>query len=76
MKMMNKLKKYTPRINAVKVVTGTGLMSLAISANAALPDDVKNAISAAKADGLEAGWLVVSVIAALFVISIVKRLLR
>ena len=36
MKMMNKLKKYTPRINAVKVVTGTGLMSLAISANAAL----------------------------------------
>lgn len=54
---MNKLKKYTPRINAVKVATGTGLMSLAISANAALPDDVKNAISAAKADGLEAGWL-------------------
>ena len=75
MKMMNKLKKYTPRINAVKVATGTGLMSLAIS-NAALPDDVKNAISAAKADGLEAGWLVVSVIAALFVMSIVKRLLR
>ena len=36
----------------------------------------KNAISAAKADGLEAGWLVVSVIAALFVMSIVKRLLR
>ena len=55
------------------------LFSLAVmgqTAHASLPESVTNAINAAKADGMEAGWLVVGVIAALFVIAIVKRLLR
>jgi hypothetical protein len=51
-------------------------LALATSAYAALPEAAKSGIDAAKADGLEAGWLVVGVFAALFVIAIVKRLLR
>lgn len=76
MKIMNSVKKYAARVNAVKAAAGTGLMALAVGANAAVPDDVKNAIAGAKSDGLEAGWIVVSVIAALFVIKIVKSLIR
>ena len=49
---------------------------LAASAHAVLPDSVKNAIDGSKADGLEAGWIVVGVVAALFVIGIVKRMIR
>lgn len=74
--MMNQLKKYAPRVNATKTAIGTGLMTLAVTANAALPEAVTNAINGAKEDGMEAGWLVVGVVAALFVIAIVKRLLR
>ncbi len=74
--MMNQLKKYAPRVNATKAAIGTGLMTLAVTANAALDESVKTAIDGAKADGLEAGWLVVGVIAALFVVKIVKGLLR
>lgn len=76
MKMMNKIKKYAPRMSAMKAAAGTGLMSLAVSVNAAVPQDVKDAIAGAKDDGLEAGWIVVGVIAALFVIKIVKGLIR
>lgn len=49
---------------------------VAVQAHAELPETVKTALEGAKADGMEAGWLVVGIIAALFVISIVKRLLR
>ena len=49
---------------------------LAASAHAALPNEVKTAIDGSKADGLEAGWIVVGVVAALFVIGIVKRMIR
>lgn len=76
MKMMNILKKYAPRVNKYQAAAGTGLMSLALGANAALPESVKTALEGAKTDGMEAGWLVVGIIAALFVIAIVKRLLR
>ncbi|WII92505.1 major capsid protein [Kingella negevensis] len=68
--------KFMNRVNAVKTVAGAGLMALAINAQAALPDNVKTALEGAKTDGMEAGWLVVGIIAALFVIAIVKRLLR
>lgn len=78
MKPMNIAKTYAPRINAVKAAAGAGLMALAVAgqAHAELPAIVKDAINAAKTDGMEAGWLVVGVVAALFVIAIVKRLLR
>lgn len=72
MKMMNKIKKYAPRMSAMKAAAGTGLMTLAVSVNAAVPQDVKDSIAGAKDDGLEAGWIVVGVVAALFVIRIVK----
>ncbi|WP_238692666.1 major capsid protein, partial [Neisseria meningitidis] len=36
----------------------------------------KNALEAAKADGMEAGWIVVGVFASLFVFSIVKRVMK
>ena len=73
---MNTLKKYAPRVNAVKAAAGTSLITLGMSAQAALPEGVKTALEGAKTDGMEAGWLVVGIIAALFVIAIVKRLLR
>lgn len=76
MKIMNIAKKYAPRINAVKTTAGAGLLALAVNANAAVPQEVKDAITGAKADGLEAGWIVVAVIAALFVIRIVKGIIR
>lgn len=76
MKIMNIAKKYAPRINAVKTAAGAGLLALAVNANAALPEIVKTAIDGAKTDGMEAGWLVIGVIAALFVIRIVKGIMR
>lgn len=76
MKMINQIKKYAPRFNRAKAAVGGGLMMAAVSANAALPESVKTALEGAKTDGMEAGWLVVGIIAALFVIAIVKRLLR
>ncbi|MBH5329379.1 hypothetical protein H9Q10_06815 [Eikenella sp. S3360] len=48
----------------------------AASAYAAVPQEVKTSIEASKTDGLEAGWIVVGVVAALFVIGIVKRMIR
>lgn len=49
---------------------------MAASVYAAVPQEVKTSIESSKADGLEAGWIVVGVIAALFVIGIVKRMIR
>ena len=72
MKIMNACRKYGTKL----AVVAAAPLSLATSAYAALPEAAKLGIDAAKADGLEAGWLVVGVFAALFVIAIVKRLLR
>ncbi|WP_228777024.1 major capsid protein [Neisseria meningitidis] len=57
------------------VVTAVPL-ALATQANATLPDTAKNALEAAKEDGMEAGWIVVGIFAALFVFSIVKRVMK
>lgn len=79
MKMMSVINKYAPKGNMKKWVccgVGGGLMMSAMSAQAALPETVKTAIDNAKLDAVEAGWLVVGVVAALFVVGIVKRLLR
>lgn len=72
MKIMNIGRKYGAK--AAFVVAAP--LALVTQAYAALPEGPKTAIDSAKADGLEAGWLVVGVFAALFVIAIVKRLLR
>ncbi|WP_304335569.1 major capsid protein [Conchiformibius steedae] len=80
MKTMKKLTGWlTANILQAKALFAALFISLAVmgqTAHAALPESVTNAINAAKTDGLEAGWLVVGVIAALFVIAIVKRLMR
>lgn len=76
MKMINQMKKYAPRFNRAKAAVGGGLMMSAMSVHAALPDSAKTALEGAKTDGLEAGWIVVGVVAALFVIKIVKGLIR
>lgn len=79
MKMMNAIKKYSPKGSLKKWVgygIGGGLMMSAMSVHAALPDSAKTALEGAKTDGLEAGWIVVGVVAALFVIKIVKGLIR
>ena len=51
-------------------------LALAAQAYAAIPEEAKTAIEGAKADGIEAGWLVIGAIAALFVFSLVRRVLR
>lgn len=72
MKLMNTCRKYGAKL----AVVAAAPLALATQAYAALDGDARSAIEAAKTDGLEAGWLVVGVFAALFVIAIVKRLLR
>lgn len=72
MKFINTCRKYGAKL---AVVTAAPL-ALAAHANATLPDTAKNALEAAKADGMEADWIVVGVFAALFVFSIVKRVMK
>ena len=72
MKIMNNLKKYGEKI----AVFAAAPFALAANTYAALPETAKQALEGAKADGLEAGWLVIGVFAALFVIAIVKRVMR
>ncbi|HEZ3279577.1 TPA: hypothetical protein WH407_001995 [Neisseria meningitidis] len=55
MKFINTCRKYGAKL---AVVTAAPL-ALAAHANATLPDTAKNALEAAKADGMEAGWIVV-----------------
>ncbi|MBR7236209.1 major capsid protein [Neisseria meningitidis] len=61
---------------ANRAVLTAAPLALAPHANATLPDTAKNALEAAKADGMEVGWIVVGVFAALFVFSIVKRVMK
>lgn len=68
--------KIRSKVNAAKAAVATGMTTAAVSANAALPESLKTAIDGSKADGLEAGWLVVGVVAAVFVIAIVKKMIR
>ncbi len=69
------MKAYKKLVNAKNALVMSAAL-FAVQANAALPESVKTALEGAKTDGMEAGWLVVGIIAALFVIAIVKRLLK
>lgn len=71
MKAMNIAKRY-----GAKMAAFGGVMALPAMAMAALPDTVKNALDSAKADGLEAGWLVIGVLAAIFVIGLIRKVMR
>ena len=64
------------RIGNKVAISTAALALLSTQAMAALPDEAKTATESAKADGMEAGWLVVGVFAALFVFAIVKRVMR
>lgn len=72
MKIMNACRKYGAKL----AVVAAAPLALAANAYAALPEGAKTAIESAKADGMEAGWLVVGVSAALFVFAIVKRVMK
>ena len=72
MKLMNTCRKYGAKL----AVVAAAPLALAGNAYAALPETAKTAIDNAKADGMEAGWLVVGVFAALFVFAIVKRVMK
>lgn len=63
-------------LTKTRAAVAAPLLLLAVNAQAALPDSVKTAVDGAKADGMEAGWLVVGIFAALLVFAIVKRMLR
>ena len=65
------------RKNGVKLAAvAAAHLALAANAYAALPETAKTAIDGAKADGMEAGWLVIGVFAALFVFAIIKRVIK
>ena len=72
MKFLNSCRKYGAKL----AVVAAAPLALAGNAYAALPETAKTAIDNAKADGMEAGWLVVGVFASLFVFSIVKRVMK
>lgn len=72
MKIMNICRKYGAKL----AVVAAAPLALAANAYAALPEAAKTAIDGAKADGMEAGWLVVGVFAALFVFAIIKRVIK
>ncbi len=72
MKFINTCRKYGAKLAVVTAVP----LALATQANATLPDTAKNALEAAKEDGMEAGWIVVGVFAALFVFAIVKKVMK
>ncbi|HEZ1957772.1 TPA: hypothetical protein WHP37_001487 [Neisseria meningitidis] len=72
MKFINTCRKYGAKLAVVTAVP----LALATQVNATLPDTAKNALEAAKEDGMEAGWIVVGIFAALFVFSIVKRVMK
>lgn len=72
MKLMNQAKRHGAKLAVVVAAP----LALATQAYAAIPEEAKTAIEGAKTDGLEAGWLVIGVLAALFVIGIVRRVLR
>lgn len=72
MKFFNACRKYGAKL----AVVAAAPLALAANAYAAVPEDAKTAIQGAKADGMEAGWLVVGVFAALFVFTIIKRVIK
>lgn len=72
MKIMNTCRKYGAKL----AVVAAAPLALAAHANAALPEAAKTALESAKADGMEAGWIVVGVFAALFVFAIVKKVMK
>lgn len=72
MKFLNTRRKYGAKL----AVVAAAPLALAGNAYAALPEGAKTAIEGAKADGMEAGWLVIGVFAALFVFAIIKRVIK
>lgn len=72
MKVMNACRKFGAKL----AVVAAAPLALAAHANAALPESAKTALESAKADGMEAGWIVVGVFAALFVFAIVKKVMK
>lgn len=72
MKYMTQAKRHGAKLAVVVAAP----LALAAQAYAAIPEDAKNAIEGAKTDGIEAGWLVIGAIAAIFVFSLVRRVLR
>ena len=72
MNIMNACRKYGAKL----AVVAAAPLALAAHANAALPEAAKTALESAKADGMEAGWIVVGVFAALFVFAIVKKVMK
>ena len=72
MKFINQVKPHAAKLAVVVAAP----LALAAQAYAAIPADAKTAIEGAKADGIEAGWLVIGAIAAIFVFSLVRRVLR
>lgn len=76
MKIMNSIKKYATRVNAVKTAAATGLMALAVGANAAVPAEVTSALTDAKADALSVGGIVLGIIVSIFALMLIRRVLK
>lgn len=76
MKMMNAIKKYAPRGNLMKYATGGGLMMTGMSAFAAVPAEVTQSLTEAKADALSVGGIVLGIIVAIFAYMLIRRVLK
>lgn len=76
MKIMTSIKKYATRVNAVKTAAATGLMALAVGANAAVPAEVTSALTDAKADALSVGGIVLGIIVSIFALMLIRRVLK
>lgn len=79
MKMMNQIKKYAPKGSLKKYAqyaTGGGLIAAAVSAQAAVPADVTQALTESKTDVTTVGGLVLSVIVVIFSFMLFRRVLK
>lgn len=72
MNIMNTCRKYGAKLAVVAAAPFT----FAAQAYAQIPETAKQALEAAKADGMEVGWIVIGVFAALFVFAIVKKVMK
>ena len=71
---MDNLKEMKVRFNTAKIALGAGFLSLAISAQAALPESIKTEVATAKADVTEAMGMVLGVAVLFFGFRMIKRL--
>lgn len=73
---MNKAVRFVRESRAVRLGLPTGALVAVGNARAALPADVETALEGAGADATSAGWIIVGVLALIFAVKLVMRVMR